>query len=228
MVDAATSLEHRALQFSAAARLTAYPEQQPGADSPLAARFAATPLDELRAEYLALFDAGNARCPVHETEYGRMRGMAKGNELADIAGFYTAFGLQLSDAPEAREMLDHVAVELEFYAVLLARQALLQDEGDAEGLAVVEDARRKFLADHLGRLAPAIATQPALERSALYRDAFVWCGELVREECAALQVTPAPLDFFAKEAEADEVCCGAPASFGATKVVPPGAPAPQS
>jgi len=42
---------------------------------------------------------------------------------------------------------------------------------------------------------------------------FEVCHSLVAEEYAALGATPVPLDFFAKEQEGDEVCCGAAPSF---------------
>ena len=36
-----------------------------------------------------------ADASVYETEHGRMRGLSKGHDLADLAGFYGAFGLPL-------------------------------------------------------------------------------------------------------------------------------------
>ena len=91
--------------------------------------------DDIRSAFLALFDSAQGRASLYETEYGRMRGMAKGNDLADVAGFYRAFGLEL-DTDQAHEMLDHIAVELEFYALLLLKQSHLVSGCDAEGCAI--------------------------------------------------------------------------------------------
>ena len=212
-------LEELALRFALASRLASYPaaeharavaELADGAGGPegwLAPHLAAADLDDVRGEYLALFDHGPDRTSLYETEHGRMSGMSKGNVLADLAGFYLAFGLARVDG----DMADHVAVELEFYAVLLARQARLAASGDAEGREIVEDARRKFLADHLGRFVPAIAARVA--GSEAYGPAFAWAARLVDEECRALGATPAPLDPFAAadDDDADDGCCPAPA-----------------
>lgn len=222
-LETVDAFERRALAFCLASRLTTWPDDE----SLVQARSLAGALgdgdrEELElasvterleraqaeAEYIALFENGAQRCPIHETEYGRMRGMAKGNELADIAGFYTAFGLERADAPAAKQMSDHLAVELEFYGTLLARQAALESRADAEGVFVVEDARRKFLVDHLGRLAGAVASQPAVQASQAYGPVLAATAALVRAECERLGATPAPLDFFAAAAEPEELCCG--------------------
>jgi nitrate reductase assembly molybdenum cofactor insertion protein NarJ len=110
------ALERRALAFCLASRLTTWPDDESlqqaqalasaiddgDAEELRLASLTAT-VERARAEpeYIALFENGAERCPIHETEYGRMRGMAKGNELADIAGFYTAFGLERTDSPLA-------------------------------------------------------------------------------------------------------------------------------
>ncbi len=167
----------------------------------------AAALDDLRGDYLGLFDGGGDRASLYETEYGRMRGMAKGNDLADIAGFYEAFGLAL-DPEAAHEMLDHVAVELEFYSVLLLKEAALVEIGDEEGRQIVEDARKKFLVDHLGRLAGAIAARKEVGGNGVYGPVFAWCAAVVDEECATLGVTPAPLDFFADAEAKKDMGCG--------------------
>jgi len=79
-----------------------------GATQPLSAgdeAFAA-----FRSEYIDLFDRGQAKASLYETEYGQP--LSKGNKLADLSGFYEAFGFAFSAVQG--EMLDHVAVELEF------------------------------------------------------------------------------------------------------------------
>ncbi|MEW5742623.1 MAG: molecular chaperone TorD family protein [Myxococcota bacterium] len=217
------TLERRALAFCLAARLTAWPDDETWrsaralaeglTDGDDAEKRLASLVDSLaepgrEGEYVSLFEHGAARVPIHETEYGRMSGMSKGNELADIAGFYSAFGMDRADSSAARQMHDHLAVELEFYGVLLAKQAALAERGATEGVEVVEDARRKFLSDHLGRLAPAVAAQPAVADSTAWGPVFEACSRLVLDECRRFEVTPAPLDFFAGDGEADEVCCG--------------------
>jgi nitrate reductase assembly molybdenum cofactor insertion protein NarJ len=209
----------RARDFFLASLLVAYPDDE-AVDSlrsvadqlrehqgagPLLASLAHDGADELRSRYIDLFDRGKERTSLYETEYGRMGGVGKGNSLADIQGFYLAFGLQPGDLGEA---MDHAAVELEFYAILLLKEALLAEQRDAEGLAIVADARKKFLADHLGRFLGAIAERPGVQQDPCYGPAFAWGAFLVAEECSSAGVSPAPLDFFADPSSEGEVKCG--------------------
>jgi putative dimethyl sulfoxide reductase chaperone len=152
--------------------------------------------DELRARYLERFDTGKAPVSLHQTEYGRMRGAAKGHDLADIAGFYRAFGLSQNDATRG-EMLDHLAVELEFHALLLAKIVHLTRAGDHEGVEIVLDASRKFLRTHLGAFAPAVAARLRAGGETDYALLLAWVADLVTRECERFGVVPAPLDYFA-------------------------------
>ncbi len=163
-------------------------------------------LRDLRARYLDLFDRGGERASLHETEHGRMRGMSKGTDLADIAGFYQAFGVAIADAAQARELPDHLAVELEFYRVLLAKQVHLDDAGDREGSEIVKDARKKFLADHLGRLADAVGRLAVVREDALYGELLGFCAGVVAEERKALDVEIVPLDLRDRVIEDDSSC----------------------
>ncbi|MCC6644668.1 MAG: molecular chaperone TorD family protein [Polyangiaceae bacterium] len=215
--------ETLARELALAAALGAYPDDAtlevlaglPLAASPSARGFAealsrADGPAVVRAAYIDLFDRGRTGASPYETEYGRMRGMSKGNELADLSGFYRAFGLEL-DAERAHEVQDHVAVELEFYTVLLLKQAALARLGDTEGGEIVRDARRRFLGEHLAPLALALAARPAVKDDPLYGPLFAWCGEALSRECEALGVAPAPLDFFDDpDAGADVACATGP------------------
>jgi hypothetical protein len=103
---------------------------------------------------------------------------------------------------------DHVSAELEFYAMLLLKQAYLDEQGDSDGSAIVEDARKKFLADHLGRFVSAIAGRTSVKNNATYGAVFEWASGIVHEECLRLGVKPAPLDFFSDEEAKGEMKCG--------------------
>lgn len=210
----------QARQFSLASLLTSYPEDDladtvialPLNEHPGAARMReflsrAGTVDDVRSMYVELFDRGGDRASLNETEYGRMAGMSKGNDLADIAGFYRAFGLDL-DPEHSHEVGDHVAVELEFYSMLLTKQAYLDEHGDGEGSSIVLDARKKFLNDHLGRFASAIAARAPVKQNEVYGPVFGWVADIVGAECAALGVEPPPLDFFADDEAKEEMKCG--------------------
>jgi TorA maturation chaperone TorD len=122
----------------------------------------AAPVEGLRAEYDRVFGLVPAReCPPYETEYHASGDASyRAQQLADVAGFYRAFGLQPSRARPERP--DHLAVELEFMAVLLMKKRLAlaapADSGMAEGAEVCAEAERSFFRDHLAWWIPAFAT----------------------------------------------------------------------
>lgn len=165
-------------------------------------------LGALQGRYAQIFDVSKERVPLYETEHGRMRGMSKGNDLADISGFYKAFGLE-PDHAEAHEMLDHLAVELEFYALMLMKEHTLSENQIWQGAEIVNDGRRKFLESHLGRFVVAIADHPRVLSDEVYGPVLSWIAELVRQECEAVGATPAPLEFFPESPDAEDSSCGA-------------------
>ncbi len=70
-------------------------------------------LEKLQAEYLRIFGHTISKeCPPYETEYGGMHIYQRTQELGDIAGFYKAFGVEVSDT--IRERMDHISTQLEF------------------------------------------------------------------------------------------------------------------
>ncbi|MCK5522814.1 MAG: molecular chaperone TorD family protein [Thiomargarita sp.] len=102
-------------------------------------------LDTWAGEYNRLFET-NVACPINETGIIRRD---KGVILADITGFYHAFGFKLSE--EATEKADHLTGELEFVAMLLVMLAQTQDE---EALRTIHHALNSFSFDHIGEWLP--------------------------------------------------------------------------
>jgi nitrate reductase assembly molybdenum cofactor insertion protein NarJ len=173
----------------------------------------AAALDTLRSEYIAIFDRGRGHTSLYETEYGREHALVKGNALADIAGFYRAFGLEFGHQEGVHEMLDHVSVELEFYALLLMKQEALAAGTDADGQAIVLEARQKFLDAHLGRFMSAIAKRPGVTASAFYGPVLAWCRNLVAQECARLGISPVSVDWLSTCDDPEEMSCGGNCTF---------------
>lgn len=87
--------------------------------------------------------------PLYETEYGQSHIFRKSQKLADIAGFYKAFGVDLS--PELNDRWDHVSVELEFMQLLCLKEAYAMVQNHAEEkITLCRDAQVAFLDEHLG------------------------------------------------------------------------------
>ena len=119
-------------------------------------------IDEIKAEYDRVFGLVVPReCPPYETEYHPpAQTFMRSQQMADIAGFYRAFGLTTPSAPPERP--DHIVLELEFMAVLLTKQriALARADWHAEAREQAETCARTqqaFLRDHLCWWAPAFA-----------------------------------------------------------------------
>lgn len=165
-------------------------------------------IDDLRSEYIDLFDRGRQLNSLYETEYGRERVMVKGSQLVDVAGFYRAFGFETGGAGVQPEMLDHVAVELEFYALLILKSQILAEKQDREGVEIVLDARKKFLKSHLGRFVGAICDRPGIVASPFYSSVFNYCKNLVLDECERLGVEVEPETWIGGDADTAEVSCG--------------------
>lgn len=95
-------------------------------------------------EHTFLF-ARQSPCPPYESAY---IDSGRGHSLADVAGFYRAFGFQI--APAAHQLPDHIGTQLEFMAVLCAKEAYALQHNLAEQAEICRDARRTFLLEHLG------------------------------------------------------------------------------
>ncbi len=112
----------------------------------------------LQERHTELFGhAVRGTCPPYELEYERGDIPQQSAELADIAGFYNAFGMELQAA--AHERTDHATVQFEFLSVLAAKEVYAIETNNSEGLQVLQDAQKSFLADHISRWVPAMATR---------------------------------------------------------------------
>jgi TorA maturation chaperone TorD len=139
-------------------------------------------------EYWRLFGSGGTVSP-YETEYDPLVGVRKGHELADLLGFYTAFGFKIGEAQ--REFPDHLAVELEFMSLLLLKVLYARQKGMAEAEELTRDAAAAFLRDHLGRWVEAFAERLQGEtESASFRALARLLQTFLGEEGRLLGVTP--------------------------------------
>ena len=164
-------------------------------------------LDELQAEHDLLF-GGAVRCPPYEGSY-EADPFRQGRQIADLAGFYRAFGADSSGS--AAERPDHAGCELEFLSFLAAKRLAALEAGDEEHAAVCLDAEETFLRDHLGRWFPAFCRDVAQATSSSAYRLLALAGErFVVAELARRGIEPAPLSLrrWLSAVEGDEVACG--------------------
>lgn len=162
-------------------------------------------LAQLRAEHVRLFGHSiRGSCPPYELEYGRGEIVQQTAELADIAGFYSAFGMQLAES--AFERADHVAVECEFLSVLCAKEAWGRQQDDRDLVETCCDAQRLFLRDHLAKWLPAfVGRVEAADAGGLYGRFATLASAFIHDECRRFEIEVGPqwLDLRPADVERD-------------------------
>lgn len=168
--------------------------------------------DTLETTYRRLFGLTviSTACPPCEVEYEPNADVAfRSQQLADVAGFYQAFGLQV--ASRAEERLDHIVVEAEFLYLLLAKEAAARQAGNQEGTEVCDDARRKFFQEHVGWWLPVFSRVLARTAgSGYYRELADFMAALSALERTSLQLPPFPVRTIPRPSkdEAPGACVG--------------------
>lgn len=192
----------RAQIYSFLANAFLYPHENWTIDLPLVSEIAAgldgapllpmvSPLDlsQLQSAYVHTFGLTGSLC--YETEYGLPHEFRQSQELADLCGFYRAFGLELGGA--VRERPDHVATELEFMYVLALKEAYAAQQGVLEHVEVCEAAQGKFLREHLGRWLELFARSVAYQGGEPYQSLANFTSAFVRNHAATLNLQLQPL-----------------------------------
>jgi TorA maturation chaperone TorD len=152
-------------------------------------------------------------CPLYATEYiPAKHAVQRSQKLADIAGYYRAFGLQLS--PQYRERPDHIVCQFQFMAWLaeLERRAWTSnDELSQERCQICRRAQERFFGEHVASWTPCLATLIVRhDPGGFYGAAAQWLAAWVHVERALLNV-PAPEEHAEPSLpEPPELCSGCP------------------
>ncbi len=135
--------------------------------------------------------AVRGRCPPYELEYGGSEIIQQASGLADIAGFYSAFGMEISR--DADDRPDHVAIESEFMSVLCAKEAYAIEKSEADHVDVSVKAQRDFLKDHLACWVPAFSHRVAqADPDGFYGALARFASAFVAAECDRFEITVGP------------------------------------
>jgi TorA maturation chaperone TorD len=153
----------------------------------------------------------SSACPPYETEYVDSKlAFQRSNGLADVSGFYHAFGLTTSDQRPDRP--DHVVLELEFMAHLLGLERDAADD-DADRRAaqrlVCREAQAHFFREHLAWWMPVFARLLGREDpQGFYATAGVFLAALISAERALLGLPAASCAVGPTMVERPELCEG--------------------
>lgn len=164
-------------------------------------------LEKLQAEYLRIFGLTISKeCPPYETEYDAMHIHLRAQELADIAGFYKAFGVEVSD--KIKERLDNISTQLEFMYFLIYKEAYAQEHNTKAKTEICRKAQRKFLKDHLGRWSPIFLERLGKKaESGFYKELAQLTKYFLDLEAQFLKVKPEKINQFQTTlAEPEEGC----------------------
>lgn len=143
-----------------------------------------TDVDALAGAWVRWFDSG--RVAAYEGSNVPATAAGVTPRLADIAGFYSAFGFTVHhDRP------DHIVAELEFMSLLLVAEADARTAGRREQAEIAADAGRVFLRDHLGTWVTAWASRVGeIEELAAWFPVAAAAAELIAAECRDRHVIP--------------------------------------
>ena len=149
----------------------------------------AMPARSLAEEYSRLF-LGAGLVPLREGGYGDgLRFAGQPFDIADLNGFYAAFGFELAqDAPSPP---DYLGTETEFVSLLHLKKAVALQKGQLRSAKIVDYAMARLLEDHLGRWTAAFgAALQEASAAAPYALLATLLRKAVAADCARLGVKP--------------------------------------
>jgi TorA maturation chaperone TorD len=149
-------------------------------------------LGDLQTEHRRVFtNVITLDCPPYETLFGNDHVFAQSHVMGDIAGFYKAFGVELSK--DIHERLDHLSVEFEFMHFLTYKESYSRCHDGSEKTEIVVDAQKKFVKNHIGRWVPLFCRMLAKKADAgLFKILADSMSEWMDFEVAFLGVNPQP------------------------------------
>lgn len=146
------------------------------------------PADSERV-YIRIFTLSDSPdCPRYETAYLAKDLFQLTAQMADIAGFYRAFGVEAKEGNRP----DDICTELEFMSFLCRKQAFAVEQLGRHAARQAARAQRLFLAEHLSRWAPAFGSRVEMHAGghSFYGAAGHALVDWVRADCARLRVVP--------------------------------------
>ncbi|MCH8103696.1 MAG: molecular chaperone TorD family protein [Chloroflexi bacterium] len=114
-------------------------------------------LDGLLKEHARLF-VGAGMCRANEVDYEPLS-FSMTEKLADVAGFYEAWGYEIT--PGIGQRGDFAGIELEFIGLLLLKRAYAEESGWQDKAEIAADAARAFISAHASNWMPLLCDRIA-------------------------------------------------------------------
>ena len=108
--------------------------------------------EDVTRNYSELFTT-RQQCKLDEAEYDKAI-FNRYQRMADVGGFYRAFGFEPSG--DAHQRPDFIGLELEFMQLLLIKRAYAMEQGWDDKVEACRDAEKEFLKEHLAWWVPAM------------------------------------------------------------------------
>ena len=108
--------------------------------------------EDVARNYSDLFTT-RQQCKLDEAEYDKAI-FNRYQRMADVGGFYRAFGFEPSG--DAHQRPDFIGLELEFMQLLLIKRAYAMEQGWDDKAEACLDAEKEFLKEHLAWWVPAM------------------------------------------------------------------------
>ncbi|MCC6959902.1 MAG: molecular chaperone TorD family protein [Dehalococcoidia bacterium] len=146
--------------------------------------------EQLQHEYSSALTLNSSPdCPLFETAYFGADPQQQTQRMADVAGFYRAFGV---DSTGSDTRPDDLSVELEFLGFLCRKEAYALEHSGPPRVAQVRKAQRFFFEEHAGRWAGVAGKKLAGLASAgmFYGAAGTALEAWIKAEQEVLGVTP--------------------------------------
>ena len=140
-----------------------------------------TSVEKLEEKFQEVFGHTiSKQCPPYETEYGNIHLFQQSDVLADLGGFYNAFGLSPT---EGKERIDHISIQLEFLYIVSFKEAMAIQEGKIEESEICREVQILFLEEHLGKWAPVFTRRLSLQsKSGIYRKMAALLDKFINAE----------------------------------------------
>lgn len=135
----------------------------------------------VQSDYNQLF-VGKQQCSLDESEYDKAI-FYRYQRMADIAGFYRAFGFE--NSTDSYQRPDYVGTELEFMHLLLLKHAYAVEQGWDEESQICEEAAGKFVHEHLEWWVPSMCEKlRGASSCAFYRSLSNFLESFIKSEAS--------------------------------------------